>query len=123
MRSADKRCRMGRPTKKEKRDQQLNIKLTLREIDFVRARANAARMRPVDYGRALLLADRPASRAATNAAPHLDTLFLVQLSRIGNNLNQIARKFNQTGVSPPAALEDLLSAIRELIRKGSGNGP
>jgi hypothetical protein len=112
---------MGRPTKKEKRDQQLNIKLTLREIASVRAGASKAGMRAVDYGRAKLFADRPFQ--AARAAAHLDTLFLVQLSRIGNNLNQMARKFNQTGVSPPPALEDLLSAIRELIRKGSGNGP
>jgi hypothetical protein len=114
---------MGRPTKKEKRDQQLNIKLTLREIASVRARASAVRMRPVDYGRAQLLADRPPPSAASNAAPHLATLFLIQLSRIGNNLNQIARKFNQTGVCPPLPLESLLSDIRELIRKGSGDGP
>jgi hypothetical protein len=114
---------MGRPTKKERRDQQVNIKLTLREIDFVRARAGAAGMRPVDFGRAQLLADRPLPRAASSTAPHLDTLFLLQLSRIGNNLNQIARKFNQTGFCPPVALENLLSDIRDLIRKGSGDGP
>lgn len=113
---------MGRPTKKEKRDQQLNIKLTLREIASVRARASAAHLQPVDYGRAQLLADKPGQRAA-KAAHHLDTLFLVQLSRVGNNLNQIARKFNQTGAHPPAALEQLLAEIRGLIRKGSENGP
>jgi Bacterial mobilisation protein (MobC) len=114
---------MGRPTKKVKRDQQFNIKLTLREIAWVRARAEAARMRPVDYGRGQLLADRPLPRTASNAVPHLDTLFLLQLSRIGNNLNQIARKFHETGVCPPSSLESLLSDIRELIRKGAGNGP
>lgn len=113
----------GKTDKKEKRDHQLNIKLTLREIDFVRARADAIRMRPVDYGRAQLLAGRPLPRGTSNAATHLDTLFLLQLSRIGNNLNQIARKFNQTGVCPPLGLESLLSEIRELIRKGSSNGP
>jgi hypothetical protein len=79
-------------------------------------------MRPVDYGRTQLLADRPLPRAASIAAPHLDTLFLLQLSRVGNNLNQIARKFNQTGICPPVTLESLLSDIRELIRKGSGDG-
>jgi hypothetical protein len=113
---------MGRPTKREKRDQQFNIKLTLREIAWVRAQAGAVRMRPVDYGRAQLLADKPLPRAASIAAPHLDTLFLLQLSRIGNNLNQLARKFNQTGLCPPPALEVSLREIRELIRKGSGNG-
>jgi hypothetical protein len=113
---------MGRPAKRDKRDQQFNIKLTLREIASVRARADAARVRPVDYGRAQLLADRPLPRAASIAAPHLDTLFLLQLSRIGNNLNQIARKFNQTGLCPPSALEVSLRDIRELIRKGSRNG-
>jgi Mobilization protein NikA len=114
---------MGRPTKREKRDQQFNIKLTLREIASVRTRASAAGMPPVNYGRARLLADRSPERAASNAAAHLDTLFLVQLSRIGNNLNQIARKFNQTGVQPPATLEATLRDIRELIRKGSGHDP
>lgn len=110
---------LGRPSKTEKRDQQLNIKLTLRELATIRARASAACLRPVDYGRAQLLADGLPHRAASAASSHLDTLFLLQLSRLGNNLNQIARKLNRTGVLAPAALDALLAEIRDVIRKAS----
>jgi hypothetical protein len=113
---------MGRPSKTEKRDQQLNIKLTLREIASIRTRASAACLRPVDFGRAQLLADSPTHRAALATSSHLDTLLLLQLSRVGNNLNQIARKLNRTGLHTPAALDALLADIRELIRKASLNG-
>lgn len=114
---------MSRPTKSEKRDRQLNLKLTGREFDWVRTRAGASGMQPVDFGRAQLLAERPV-RARHRAAPgHLDPLFLAHLSRIGNNLNQIARRLNEFKIVPPSALEPLLEAIREIIRKASADGP
>ena len=117
MRSADIWCSVARPTKRDKRDHQLNLKLTAREQAWVYRRAAAAGLRPVDYGRAQLLSERALKAARINAPPHLDPLFLAQLSRIGNNLNQIARKMHAFGQPAPPMLEHLLSEIRASIRQ------
>jgi hypothetical protein len=113
---------MARPNKTEKRDQQLNLKLTIRELAWLRARAASVGMRPVDFGRAQLLSDRPVQMSPRNAAPHLDPLFIAQMSRIGNNLNQISRNFHRFQLLEPSDLQPILQAIREIIRKASENG-
>jgi len=113
---------MARPSKSEKRDRQINLKLTVREMAWLRARAASLGMRPVDFGRAQLLSDRPIKMIARSGGPHLDPLFIAQMSRIGNNLNQIARNFHRFQVPPPADLQPVLQAIREIIRKASVDG-
>jgi hypothetical protein len=112
---------MARPTKHERRDRQLNLKLTRREFDFVRARAARRALRPVDYARAQLFSERPIRTHAAHG--HLDPLFLLQLSRLGNNLNQIARQLNVTRMPPSEGLGPLLEEIRGLIQKGAADGP
>lgn len=113
---------MGRPTKSEKRSQQLNLKLTPREMALLRGRAVACGMKLVDFGRAQLLAERVAQARQAAARHHLDPLFVAQVARIGNNLNQIARRLNAQDVPPPPALEPLLHSIRKIIRTGSADG-
>lgn len=113
---------MARPSKSEKRDQQLNIKFTARELAWLRARAARTGMSLVDYSRAQLLADRPLRVARLPGANQLDPLFIAQLSRIGNNLNQIARRMNGLDIPPPPELPPLLDAIRDIIRTGTGRG-
>jgi hypothetical protein len=111
---------MARPTKFETRDQQLNLKLTRREFDWICARAARQAERPVDYARAQVLSERPIRSFAKQG--HLDPLFLVHLSRLGNNLNQIARRLHQVGIASPESLDALLAEIRSLIRKGVADG-
>lgn len=120
MRSATLHGAMGRPLIKIKRERQLNVALTLAEHELVLARAARAGMRPVDYGRARLLgaANRPLGSGAP--APHLDPLLLATLSRLGNNLNQIARRLNTLDLPAPASLEPLLQLVRSLIVKAGG---
>jgi hypothetical protein len=65
-----------------------------------------------------VLADSPSERRAEASAHNLDPLFL-HLARVGNNLNQIARRMNQDGLQPPASLQALLTDIRAIIRKVS----
>lgn len=107
---------MGRPTIKIKRDQQFNIGLSKAESEWLHQRAAATGMRPVDYGRAKLFAKRVSGEAP--GVHHLDPLFLVSLSRIGNNLNQIARRLHKTAQPAPPSLEPLLRELQALLRKG-----
>ena len=108
---------MGRPRKlNDARDRQFNVGLTAHEMEIVQRAARLAGMRPVDYGRARLLS-RPGRIARTSeAVRHLDPLFLVQLSRIGNNLNQVARRLNDLALPEPEDLAPLLMEIRQILR-------
>lgn len=108
---------MARPRLKNPRDQQLNIGLTASELADVQRCARLAGMRPVDYGRARILGkpDRPMRMSHTLQA--LDPVLLVHLSRLGNNLNQIARRLNELSLPSPEELASLLSEIRAALRR------
>jgi hypothetical protein len=107
---------MPRPKTHDKRDRQLNIALRADEIAALQARADARGMRLVDFARAALLTT--SVRAYAVALPsRFDRLVHEQLKRIGNNLNQIARKLNAFGNSPQPELEACLTEVRRLIRK------
>jgi hypothetical protein len=106
---------MSRPQKKDRRDQQLNIGLTRAEYNIIKSRAVTAGVRVVDYGRMRLLGP-PGAQHAGNAAPRFDRLVYVQLKRLGNNLNQLVRRFHLTG-DPPAELDPLLKEIRDYLRR------
>jgi len=100
------------------RDRQFNVAVTSDELKRIHARAAARGMRPVDYGRARLFAEWRAGGPEIARAIHLDPLLLAQLSRLGNNLNQIARRLNALGQLVPETLEPLLREIRGIINKG-----
>jgi hypothetical protein len=108
---------MARPKKSEPRDRQLNLSLTERELESIRRRAAALGMRPVHFGRAVLL-DRGREfigRRETN--DNAERLIYGQLVRLGNNLNQMVRHLHQTGDPLPADLEPLLRDIRQMIER------
>ncbi len=113
---------MARPRKAERRDKQLNIKLTTREHAWIESRASAANMKPAEFGRVQVLMGRPLPRNSAENADHLDPLFFAHLSRLGNNLNQIARRCHLLNAPPPASLEPLLQQLREMIRKAVAHG-
>jgi hypothetical protein len=108
---------MGRPRKSEPRDRQLNLSLTESELASITARALAVGMRPVHFGRALLL--DPTRKLATkkDASDNVMHLTYGQLVRLGNNLNQMVRHLHQTGDPLPADLEPLLADIRQIITR------
>ncbi|MFO1100396.1 MAG: plasmid mobilization relaxosome protein MobC [Xanthobacteraceae bacterium] len=56
-------------------------------------------LRPVDYGRAKLFNQKRITEAVERRAVCPDPLIFVQLSRLGNNLNQIARKLDALSIS------------------------
>ena len=45
-----------------------------------------------------------------------------ELSRIGNNLNQMTRAFHLGQIPPPSELGALLHAIRDIIQKAASDG-
>jgi hypothetical protein len=108
---------MGRPTKTEPRTKQLNLSLTVSEFERVRERAQSVGMRPVHFGRALVLDERTKLSSISNAESPLNRLFYTQLSRLGNNLNQLVRHVHRYGGSPPPELEALLRDIRRLLTR------
>ncbi len=108
---------MGRPRKSEPRSEQLNLSLTASELASIKRRAEAVGMRPVHFGRALILGQGGRVAAKTAPASNLDQLVYGQLVRLGNNLNQMVRHLHRTSDPLPADLEPLLKDIRQIMRR------
>lgn len=112
---------MGRPQEKIRRDRQLNFSLTAPEFERLQARARAAGMRLVDYGRSLLLRGGSAPAPQQFEASVDDRLTYQQLRRLGNNLNQIARRLHAFNEPAPPSLEPLLRSIRTILARRGGH--
>jgi hypothetical protein len=120
MRSARK-AGMARPKLEIRRDRQFNVGLTADEHADLHRRARAAGMRPVDYARSRLFSKHFPTLPKVTRPPHLDPLLLTHISRIGNNLNQIARQLNSRPLPMPPSLEPLLQELRALLRREAGS--
>jgi len=118
MRSAKEKSTMARPKISEPRTRQLNLSLTASELETVRKRADALGMRPVHFGRAVLLNSNGAV-ARNEGGSNVSRSIHAQLVRLGNNLNQMVRHLHQTGDPLPPDLEPLLNDIRRLIARVS----
>ena len=113
---------MGRPTKSEPRDKQLNLSLTASELASIKQRAEAVGIRPVHFGRALLLDEnRKINSVEKEIGSNGERLIYGQLVRLGNNLNQMVRHLHRTGGPLPADLTRLLTDIRQIIARGCGD--
>lgn len=104
------------PGNKSPRNRQLNIALTEAEHAALSARASALELRPVEYARLLVLGG--GHTVIDARPPQIDILAFEQLKRLGNNLNQISRRFNATGHPPPDSLPRLLADIRSVLARG-----
>ncbi len=111
---------MGRPKVSEPRSQQLNLSLTEGEFESIKRRAYAVGMRPVNFGRALLLDHNRRLTVRNEPGSNVERLIYSQLVRLGNNLNQLVRHLHRTGDPLPADLEPLLTDIRKIIARGCG---
>jgi hypothetical protein len=82
---------MARPTKQshEKRQERFNLRLTVAEIEHLRAQALAAGLAPHEYARRRVLGFQvsPAPRQA-------DAALVSEINRVGVNVNQLARAQN-----------------------------
>lgn len=111
---------MGRKKQAIKRNCQFNVGLTPDEHALLMRQAFAAGMRPVDYGRARLFSKHFQTSRRASETPRLDPLLLTHLSRIGNNLNQIARQINARPIPAPPGLEILVQELRVILRRAVG---
>jgi len=109
--------KMARPRTSEPRSRQLNLRFTVSELETICKRAHGLGMRPVHFGRNVLLGQSGVTQGRTGPASNMPRLFHAQLVRLGNNLNQMVRHLHQTGDPLPADLEPLLNDIRRLIRR------
>lgn len=89
----EKKPKRGRPTKeKAKLSTSINLKLTGKDFDFVKEKAEKLGMKATQYAREMTLKGSIKSRFT------LEELDLMRkLSGMANNLNQIAKKANQAG--------------------------
>ncbi len=108
---------MGRPKATEPRTEQLNISVSVSELEDIKKRAYALGMRPAHFGRALLLDKNRYPVSVAGRSTNIDRLVLNQLIRLGSNLNQMVRHLHQTGDPLPPDLEPLLNDIRRLIAR------
>src|SRR6266436_2884443 len=104
MRSAKEQATMGRPRKSEPRCEQLNLSLTASELESITKRAHALGMRPVHFGRAVLLDQDRKVAVKRELNGNSERLIYGQLVRLGNNLNQLVRHSHRTGDPLPADL-------------------
>ena len=108
---------MKKKYKPGSRCHQLNLSLTESELFDIKRRAEALGMRPVQFGRAVLLDGTAAVVIQADPFTPMQRLVHTQLVRLGNNLNQMVRKLHETGHALPTDLEPLLKDIRALIAR------
>jgi len=110
---------VARPKISEPRSAQLNISLTRAELEKIKKRAEAIGMRPVHFGRLLLLQDSKQINSGAADKSSAEKLIFIQLSRLGNNLNQMVRHLHATGDPLPADAEPLLKDIRQILTRAA----
>ena len=111
---------MARPKQTSPRDHQLNLSLTAAELNGLRIQAAAAGQRLVEYGRNVLLNGHRIRRTAPTQSRDYRLLH-AELRRIGNNLNQIARRLNALDMPLPAGFDVLLRDIRTLLDRSAAD--
>jgi len=111
---------MGRPKKAagERRDDRLpNIRVTAAERSFVEGEAEKSGLTLVEFCRRSILKIRIVPRASQG-----NDALLMELNRIGVNLNQIAHAVNAGRGLPsdfPAAIDELREALAKVLADGS----
>ena len=89
---------------------QVNIRLTLDEQIFIESQANTYGISVVQYVRRRSLN----KQLPKHAISPLNREFLVELSRIGNNINQLTKKSNQNAIDRNG-LDIELNLLKEML--------
>lgn len=119
-RMTDTKPQIGRPrlAEGEQRDERLPpVRVTAAELAFVQEQAVRAGLSLSEYCRRIVLRRKVA--AARSGA---DDALLLELNRVGVNLNQIAHRLNAGGKTPPhlaVVLDEVRAAVTRLADDGS----
>lgn len=111
----------GRPQKTDatKKDKIISFRLTPAEFEKITDAAKAADITPQDYARQAAL---KGTVRIIQDKRKTDPALITHLLAIGNNLNQMAKKYNATCTAPaPAALETALTELRGLLTQAGEN--
>ena len=96
----------------DKRRHTLKIAVTDAELDQVQQRAQAAGLTVSAYARQAMLGSTPrVKRAVTNAAA------IRELTAVGNNLNQLARRANGGRFPIEADIREALAELAEVVER------
>lgn len=79
----------------------------------IERRANALNLSVSEY----IVQAATGKKIKTSQTAKADPALIFSLKAIGNNLNQIARRFHMTGEKPPADLDHILHYIRTYVLK------
>jgi len=107
-------------TTSSKRDHSVLVRLTAEERDQLNARAKQQNITAADYIRQRLDAE-PTSRGSAGGSRYKQRKnkapaeLVAQVARIGNNLNQIARRVNVGDTDVMSALVSIDRATRDLV--------
>ncbi|WP_439503067.1 MobC family plasmid mobilization relaxosome protein [Methylophaga sp.] len=103
------------------KDRQLKVRLTDHEYTKLEDLASAQGITKADYVRQKLdlesVKRSPMKKIRARQFTPVDPSLLRQITRIGNNLNQIARKANGEGVDSTLALVEMLLVIERRLRQ------
>lgn len=104
------------PASERKDDRLPNLRVTVSQRAMVEREAEAAGLTLVEFCRRAIFKTRipPATTKA-------DAALLVELNRVGVNLNQIARAVNR-GANLPDDFHDTLAEIRQAVSKVMADG-
>lgn len=98
-----------------KRNRSFVVRLTEKEMLELNAKVSATKLKREAYVRQVLLGTIP------NAAPSVSTYETVrQLSKIGNNINQIARVANSVGTVDTKKLDEELDELHQIFSELKG---
>lgn len=104
-----------RRSDRRQRTATIAIRLTAEERARIEVQArNEGYNSIAEFGRTRLLGGRELKKKDFSSV-------IGQLGRIGNNLNQLARKANETGQMDPAEIRETLSAIEAAARAVTGD--
>ena len=105
---------MSRPRKDaaEHRRARLNARVTLAEFAEVERQARLAGIAPAEFVRRCVLGRQIAPRRT-----QVENAAIVELIRVGNNLNQMARATNSGRLPFAAELRHALSELQAVMRK------
>ena len=107
--------------KKPTKDKFIKIRVSIKERDSWNEKANKAGLTLANYIRKLADEEPTSIAPATPRKNHkftkADPELILQLTRLGNNLNQIARRVNQSNLHISLDLLELLLSIERRLKQ------